>query len=293
MHEPQVADQIHLADVLVGSKADLCDAATLAAFRRWAEGLYPPKLVVTTCGVGGVDAELLLGCITPQSAGDEGQQQQQQQQQAGGVAARLAPTGQRPRGAGREGGVWLSSATPSEAEGLMIRREANDDGAGTSSFGCVQRSALAAWERCACVQDERFVAYICCAAWALLLRRWVLDASFVFDRQRLARLLASLGPRVLRLKGIWRVGQKTWVTLGAQEAGLGGVALAEVAYRRDSRMEVIILSSPEGPEAPPPTAEEDAGLAAGVTAALGDARAGRWQALEGLLLAAVAAGPAT
>lgn len=125
-----------------------------------------------------------------------------------------------------------------------------------------------------------------------LLCRWVLDASFVFDRHRLARLLACLGPRVLRLKGIWRVGRKTWVTLGPQQGrGQGSVALAEVAYRRDSRMEVI-LSSLGSEEPPPPGAEEDAGLAAEVAAAVGAALAGRWQALEGLLLVAVAAGPA-
>ena len=49
-------DQISVADVLVGSKADLCDDATLAAFHAWAHGLFPPKPLVATAARGQLDA---------------------------------------------------------------------------------------------------------------------------------------------------------------------------------------------------------------------------------------------
>lgn len=49
---PLLADQISIADVLVGSKADLCDEPALAAFHAWAEGLFPPKHLAITARRG-------------------------------------------------------------------------------------------------------------------------------------------------------------------------------------------------------------------------------------------------
>ena len=53
---PLLADQISIADALVGSKADLCDEAALAAFRTWAEQLFPPKPLVATARQGQLDS---------------------------------------------------------------------------------------------------------------------------------------------------------------------------------------------------------------------------------------------
>jgi hypothetical protein len=83
----------------------------------------------------------------------------------------------------------------------------------------------------------------------------------LFHRERLSRFLASLlhDRGAVRLKGLMRVGKKTWVKVNETAPGAaGGVqgdgaaavdavppppppppALAEVAYRRDSRVEVI------------------------------------------------------
>ncbi|GFR50277.1 hypothetical protein Agub_g12464, partial [Astrephomene gubernaculifera] len=52
-------DQVNVADVVVGHKADLASPGQLGAFERWAEGLYPPKIRVVTASGGRVDAALL------------------------------------------------------------------------------------------------------------------------------------------------------------------------------------------------------------------------------------------
>ncbi|EFN55957.1 hypothetical protein CHLNCDRAFT_145269 [Chlorella variabilis] len=85
-----LANQISVADVLVGSKADMCNSDTLRAFQRWAEQLFPPKQLVTTarhgCLADAVTAAMFPGLTA--SSGDGAQQpaaaaerQQQQQQQ--------------------------------------------------------------------------------------------------------------------------------------------------------------------------------------------------------------------
>lgn len=63
--DPRVAesgvfrDQIELADVLVASKTDLCDADALRRFEAMAAALYPPKLAVAHVTRGGFDPALL------------------------------------------------------------------------------------------------------------------------------------------------------------------------------------------------------------------------------------------
>jgi len=52
-------DQVHLADVLIASKADLASDDDLAGFRKWAAKLFPPKLVVGEAVMGEIDGELL------------------------------------------------------------------------------------------------------------------------------------------------------------------------------------------------------------------------------------------
>lgn len=48
-------DQVELAEVLVGNKADLCDQAELSRFRQWAENLFPPKARVAVAEQGRLD----------------------------------------------------------------------------------------------------------------------------------------------------------------------------------------------------------------------------------------------
>lgn len=49
------ADQVLLADVLVGNRADLCTPEELEAFVAWGEALDPPKLVVATTSFGALE----------------------------------------------------------------------------------------------------------------------------------------------------------------------------------------------------------------------------------------------
>jgi G3E family GTPase len=44
--QPLYRDQVMIADVLLATKTDLCDATTLAAYRDKAAGLFPPKSMI-------------------------------------------------------------------------------------------------------------------------------------------------------------------------------------------------------------------------------------------------------
>ena len=114
---PLLADQVSIADALVGSKADACDEAALAAFRAWAEGLFPPKRLVVTARQGRLEgdaaaaaAALLTwsgaagsgGCGNPSSDG-------------AAAAAEAGPPSsglpvQRPRRGAAAAAPWLSSS---------------------------------------------------------------------------------------------------------------------------------------------------------------------------------------
>lgn len=56
-------DQISVADVLVGSKADLASERALAAFHRWAAGLFPPKQLVSTAAQGQLEPAVLAALL--------------------------------------------------------------------------------------------------------------------------------------------------------------------------------------------------------------------------------------
>lgn len=59
MRQPMYRDQITLADVLVANKTDLADIPTMEAFRRQADGLYPPKARVAEVRDGAIDWQWL------------------------------------------------------------------------------------------------------------------------------------------------------------------------------------------------------------------------------------------
>lgn len=71
-----LADQVHIAQALVGSKADLCSDAALWGFQRWAQGLFPPKQLVATARRGQLEPAvvqaLLGGSASPASPGEQG-----------------------------------------------------------------------------------------------------------------------------------------------------------------------------------------------------------------------------
>ena len=52
-------DQIHLADILIASKADLVSSGELKDFYSWAENLFPPKVIITHISDGKIPLEYL------------------------------------------------------------------------------------------------------------------------------------------------------------------------------------------------------------------------------------------
>lgn len=110
-------DQVSIADVLVGSKADLCSAPTLAAFRRWAQQLFPPKALVATAASGQLQgtplSELLSWPAATERDASGGATQQTAaapppppQQQLPARRVRRVPAGQ----------PWLSSSSSSSTQ---------------------------------------------------------------------------------------------------------------------------------------------------------------------------------
>eukprot|EP00798_Chlamydomonas_sp_ICE-L_P026159 gene26159-11886_t len=71
---------------------------------------------------------------------------------------------------------------------------------------------------------------------------WVVSKESVFDKKQLSQLLLALHPHCLRLKGVFRVGPKSWVVpkFTESEGATQHLALEIISYRRESRMEVIV-----------------------------------------------------
>lgn len=232
LSSPLLADQVSVADVLVGSKADLCDEGTLGAFHAWARGIYPPKALVTMAGHGHGSpdvADFLLdwpagqgGPSTSQHCGPAAELQRQQEQHGG-----LDPA--------------LNCGTSSQH---------------------VTATGFPYWRH----EVQRDGSHAACG--------WVFDRACQFDRQRLLAFLRHLAPRCSRLKGVFRVGPSRWEAAScAASSGPGGlgvqqVELQEIAYWRDSRMEVIVSAS---------SADTDEARGAGAVAT-------DWLSVEALLL---------
>lgn len=65
--QPLYRDQVMIADVLLATKADLCDADTLEAYRQKASGLFPPKSVVAEIHEGAANPAWLDAAVQPKS----------------------------------------------------------------------------------------------------------------------------------------------------------------------------------------------------------------------------------
>lgn len=110
LHEPEVIrhetfrDQVELADVLIGNKADLCSDEELAHFRRWAAEQFPPKARVATTRDGVLDPAWLDARAEPERKAlfpaahehghDDGHDLSEPEQPAPGQPVRRRNTGQ-------------------------------------------------------------------------------------------------------------------------------------------------------------------------------------------------------
>ena len=237
-------DQVHCADVVVGTKADLASGASVEAFRAWAATLYPAKAEVAVVERG----RLPLATLDVPVGFDP----------SGACAPVLESKHARNRAAVKAFRTETATATERVPKPLGVLKV----GAPSRVLGGDDAFATAGF---AFHRDD------------------------VFCRRRLLLLFESLHahPGVVRCKGVVRVG-KEWVApaFGGEE----GVALEPVAYRRDSRVEVIVrrVESTTSADAP-----NEAGLTSGdeaedtVRSAGKAAAACDWDALERAIKAAV------
>ncbi len=180
-------DQVHLADILVGSKADLASAEELEAFHEWARELYPAKLQVLEARQGDLGMDLLN--FSP-------------------VETRVplfpdAHEHEHTHGVTPHQDIQVAPGNPHRAE---------NSGAGYHGCG------------------------------------WIFSSEDVFDRDGLIDLLGPPGLLGLptdaiteRLKGVFRTG-KDWVLI---DRARNEVTVSPIAYRNDSRVEVIVPEAVE------------------------------------------------
>ena len=238
-------DQVHCADVVVGTKADLASGASVEAFRAWAATLYPAKAEVAVVERGRLPLATLDVSVGFDPSGPM-------------CAPVLESAHARNRAAVKAFRTETETATERVPKPLGVLKV----GAPSRVLGGDDAFATAGF---AFHRDD------------------------VFCRRRLLLLFESLHahPGVVRCKGVVRVG-KEWVApaFGGEE----GVALEPVAYRRDSRVEVIVASVES---TTPADAPNEAGTTSGDEAEETVRSAGRaaaacdWDALERAIKAAV------
>ena len=175
-------DQIHLADILVASKADMANAEELKFFYEWAEQLFPPKLRIIETRNG--DLDLLLLDLDIEN-----------------TKAPLFPHA--------HGNVHLERAAKQE---MIVVEQGNPHRALNQGLG---------YQGCG----------------------WIFSAEEVFDPEMVVDLLGPPGlcglPKgaiIERLKGEFRV-KKKWILVNRVN---GEFTLSEIAYRNDSRLEVVV-----------------------------------------------------
>ena len=225
-------DQVNCADVVVGTKADLATAEDVAQFTEWAQSLYPAKSKVAVVANGEVDLALL---DTP----------------CGLVCAPVGGAFELSQG----GGGAFTSAHRKKA-GALSKKTEPQPGASTPQ-NTIPAPTVGKPSQALGGTAEYKTAGL------------VFHRDEVFLRHSLKALFESLEkhPSVVRCKGVLRVG-KEWVAPRfdgkraresessnqssetksgddeSHESGKSSVTLFPVAYRRDSRIEVIVKVVP-------------------------------------------------
>ncbi|KAG2441778.1 hypothetical protein HXX76_003391 [Chlamydomonas incerta] len=251
-------DQVNVADVVVGHKADLAAPQQLADFWGWAAQLYPPKAQVLLASHGAVDpavldlprAPVFRPLFNPQSHSSRrraAQQQRQRQGQAQRQAQAAAPT---------SGG----SAPTALLAGLALQDRAGPGPApgpgpahGEAEVEVEDETASQLQVQLAPRRPLRFPSHAPVAPGAPQGQQeqvqgqqshgqqgqgpqeqgqqdqqgqgqqvscgWLFSSEDVFERQALAALLAAVWPAVARLKGIFRVGKSSYVVPYRQPDG--------------------------------------------------------------------------
>ena len=198
--------QVSVADIVLGTKADACNAAAVDSFLAWAAQLQPPKRVLTVRNSVATLEELgMVGWGEHQGAAGVSASASASAQ-AAAAAALEAVASPRPRGE-----TWLTSTAPRPRQPRRVE--------GASAV-------------------ERASGAVTCG--------WVFHGEDEFDREGLLRFATAAAPQALRLKGVCRVGADEWVlvsTGGGQAApGLASaqVSVTGMSRQEESRVEVIV-----------------------------------------------------
>jgi G3E family GTPase len=229
-------DQVHCADVVIGTKADLATPEEISKFREWANELYPAKAAVDVVQNGRVFLEILNVPV-------------------GAVCTPIESEHKR----------TASERTPAADEKKPSAPKSPPEiGSPSRALGGTNEYATAGY---------------------------VFHRDEVFFRNRLIDLWRALCEdlSVVRCKGVMRVG-KEWVA-PAWDQKTRKVELEPVAYRRDSRIEVIVRVGGERKTSEADSLETSGGVqdemgekiaSAGIAAGSGD-----WDALEEAIKAAL------
>ena len=198
-------DQVQCADVVVGAKGDVATVADQCRFTDWAQALYPPKLAVHVIARGELRLDVLN---TPLDT------------------------------VGGEGLVVCKPTPAVSSHGRLAKKLAATQLAADESNGADASPGYRGGEPAARGAPVRVVGGTdAFATFGLLFHR-----DDVFLRSSLVTAFGSLAteaPAVVRFKGVVRVGAKEWVAPTVDPSS-GTVRLDPVAWRRDSRVEVIV-----------------------------------------------------
>lgn len=271
-----LADQVAVAAVLVGAKADACSAEQRELWQRWAQGpsVYPPKAAVALAGRGlQLDNRLL---DVPFGSGTFVPLLSPKQQH---VTTRIVPVQLGGGSAEQEEQQLLPAVTAAAMDDLPIVRLApatassslsavSAGGKGPShdvsnSSGSVYRSGSAAASTTAAATATATSAAVAAATRGVVSRYeaesvdvvsvgWLFQgAAWTFDRAALDGLMAALcalmapsGP-VLRAKGLFRTGTNTWLVPGWRTTS-GGSAEHPVNASSRSAEDLYCSASSDG-----------------------------------------------
>lgn len=207
-----VQDQLSIADVIVVSKVDVASPAQLQHAMVHIDALYPPKQSVHMVERGCLPMEALhfrsaaqAQALAQQPSGAAAQQQQQAHQQQSAVAKQVV-------------------ASHASAD---LQAHSHTVGAQTESNARTSSGHVAPGQPLRLSQAAR-----ACG--------WLFDPGDVFDEQRLKTLLHALVQHAARVKGVFRLPSRHACV---EVQGVSAV-LCSVAYRRDSRVEVIAHAVP-------------------------------------------------
>ncbi|AWM40409.1 Putative metal chaperone YciC [Gemmata obscuriglobus] len=220
---PVFVDQIQMADVLVMNKLDAAAPELVSDFQSWANGLFPPKLLIAGTTQGRLDPAWL-----DLSANDERLPLFPQPRfpapapgKGGGEKGNLPP-GPLPEGRGSSSGPLSAPDSQATGEAASLPLPSGRGPGGRLPFSPPEGNE----EKHSGVKRYLSAGGPACG--------WVFDPQIVFDEAKLLALLANTR-EVTRLKGVFHLPDE-WAAVNRAGSAL---SVNPTAYRRDSRVEVF------------------------------------------------------